>query len=442
MTSRVSHLRAARGSCRGATLGDVLFVELATASRVVASTSKRSEKVSILAAVIRRATPDELAPVVAFATGSALQGRIGVGWATIADVRPAPAAVPTLAVLDVHRAVDDLAGIGGGGSVARRRQIVHTLLAGATEPEQHLVRAILGGELRQGALDGVMAARSPRRPACRVVEVQRGCDARRRRSPTAPSWRSPRAPPARCDRARPRRIRSSRCSPRPATTWPRRSPPRAGVGRVEARRRPHPGAPRRRRGAARSRATSTTSPTGCAGSSTSSRSCPAATSCSTARRSASPTTAPHAGSRTRWATSVPRRPAAARVAATASARSSSTCCTSAVVRCSTSRCRCDARSWPRPCRRRAGCRRSSTADADEAERVPRPARSAAGHEGVMVKALDRAVRRRPPRRRVAQGEAGAHARSRRARRRVGPRPAPGLAVEPAPRRPRCRTASS
>ena len=174
MTCRVSHLRAARGTCRAATLGHVLFVEIATASRVVASTSKRSEKVSILAAVLSRAAPDEIAPVVAFATGSALQGRIGVGWATIADVRPAPAITPSLGVLDVHRALDELAVTAGGGSVARRRQIVHDLLARATESEQHLVRGILGGELRQGALDGVMSGAIAQAAGVSVVEVQRG----------------------------------------------------------------------------------------------------------------------------------------------------------------------------------------------------------------------------------------------------------------------------
>ena len=174
MTCRVSHLRAARDTCRVATLGHVLFVEIATASRVVASTSKRSEKISILAAVLSRAAPDELAPAVAFATGSALQGRIGVGWATIADVRPAPAVAPSLGVLDVHRSLDELAGTVGGGSVSRRRQIVHDVLAAATEAEQHLLRGILGGELRQGALDGVMAAAIAQAAGVSVAEVQRG----------------------------------------------------------------------------------------------------------------------------------------------------------------------------------------------------------------------------------------------------------------------------
>ena len=100
----------------------MLFEELALASRAVAATSKRTEKIAALAHVLRRAAPNEIEAAVAFATGNTLQGRIGVGWATIYDVRPDPASQPTLTIDDVHRAIDSLAAVGGGGSVARRRQ--------------------------------------------------------------------------------------------------------------------------------------------------------------------------------------------------------------------------------------------------------------------------------------------------------------------------------
>ncbi len=152
----------------------MLFAELATASQVVASTSKRSEKVAILAAVLRRVAPGEIAPVIAFAMGASPAGRIGVGWATLADVRPEPAARPSLDVADVERAIGELASVSGDGSVARRRLILDRLLAAATEPEQHLIRGILGGEHRQGALDGVMTAAVANAADVSVAEVQRG----------------------------------------------------------------------------------------------------------------------------------------------------------------------------------------------------------------------------------------------------------------------------
>jgi DNA ligase-1 len=152
----------------------VLFEELALASRTVAATSKRTEKIAALADVLRRAAPNEIEAAVAFATGNALQGRIGVGWATIYDVRPDPAPDPTMTVDDVHRTIDSLAAVGGGGSVARRRELLRDLLARATEPEQQMIRAILGGELRQGALDGVMAAAVAKAADVPLAEVQRG----------------------------------------------------------------------------------------------------------------------------------------------------------------------------------------------------------------------------------------------------------------------------
>ena len=151
----------------------MLFVELAQASRVVAATSKRGEKIATLADVLRHAAPDEIAPAVAFATGATLQGRIGVGWATLSDVRPEPAGQPTLTVADVHAAIDELAAIEGQGSTARRRQVLHDLLSRATEPEQQLIRSILGGELRQGALDGVMAAAVAKSAGVSLAEIQR-----------------------------------------------------------------------------------------------------------------------------------------------------------------------------------------------------------------------------------------------------------------------------
>jgi len=153
--------------------GVVLFVDLALTSRRVAETSRRSEKVALLAAVLTNAPPDEIVATVAFGVGETPLGRIGVGWATIADVRPDPAAEPTLTVADVDRAIVEMAAIGGSGSVAQRRHVLERLLERATEVEQALIRSILGGELRQGALDGVMAAAVAEAAGVAVDEVRR-----------------------------------------------------------------------------------------------------------------------------------------------------------------------------------------------------------------------------------------------------------------------------
>ncbi len=152
----------------------MLFSELAEASARVAATSKRSEKVAAFAAVFARLAPGEVVAAVAFSTGDTPIGRIGVGWATLRDVRPAPASEPALTIGDIERAVVELAGITGAGSVARRREVLHGLLARATEVEQDMLAAIIGGELRQGALEGVVAAAVAQAAGVKVGQVQRG----------------------------------------------------------------------------------------------------------------------------------------------------------------------------------------------------------------------------------------------------------------------------
>jgi DNA ligase-1 len=140
----------------------VRFAELVDASTAVAATPARNAKIAALAELLRRADDAEVAPVVSWLSGELTQRQIGVGWAllrhrpeAIADATPA-AAGAALAVADVEAAFDAIGALSGPGSVAARRAAVHDLLARATEDEQAFLVRLLGGELRQGALAGVM----------------------------------------------------------------------------------------------------------------------------------------------------------------------------------------------------------------------------------------------------------------------------------------------
>lgn len=148
-------------------------MDLAVTSRTVAATSKRSEKVAALAHVLGALAPEEIESAAAFLVGTTLHGRTGVGWSTLYDVRPDPARDPSLTVLDVDRAIAAIATVSGSGSVARRRELLHDLLVRATEPEQEMIRAILGGELRQGALEGVLVNAVAAAAGVPVAHVQR-----------------------------------------------------------------------------------------------------------------------------------------------------------------------------------------------------------------------------------------------------------------------------
>ena len=151
----------------------MLFVDVATTSRVVSSTSSRTAKRDALAGLLGRLDADEVEPAVGFLTGEIRQGRIGVGWATLAGLnRDRPAAQrgqqrdqqtpgqhaepPTLTVTAVDHALTQLAATTGPGSVAARQALLVDLFGRATEVETSFIITLLGGELRQGALGGVM----------------------------------------------------------------------------------------------------------------------------------------------------------------------------------------------------------------------------------------------------------------------------------------------
>ncbi|MGH3910103.1 MAG: ATP-dependent DNA ligase [Pseudonocardiaceae bacterium] len=127
------------------------------ASEALTATRSRKAKTQVLAALLgTTADPAELGLIVGFLTGEPRQGRFGIGWSTLAalDVPDAPA--PELTVAQVDQALDEIASTTGTGSAARRRALLGALFARATPDEQRFLVALLTGELRQGALEGVM----------------------------------------------------------------------------------------------------------------------------------------------------------------------------------------------------------------------------------------------------------------------------------------------
>ncbi len=133
-----------------------LFADLAATAGTVAATRSRTAKLTALAELLARLEPDEVEPAVALLSGTVRQGRIGVGWATIAAVEHAPAAEPSLTIAAVDGALTTLAGVGGAGSAAKRGRLLGELLAVATAEEGDLLRRVLVGEVRLGALEGIV----------------------------------------------------------------------------------------------------------------------------------------------------------------------------------------------------------------------------------------------------------------------------------------------
>ncbi|HEY3715714.1 MAG TPA: ATP-dependent DNA ligase [Jatrophihabitantaceae bacterium] len=143
----------------------MLLDDVAAASAEIAQTSARGAKVARLAALLRQLGPDEAAVAASWLSGELPQRQIGVGWAALRDIGP-PAAAATLTIGGVDAAFSEIKGLAGPGSQASRRDLLAALFGAATAREQEFLRRLLGGDLRQGALVGVMAD-----AVARAVEV-------------------------------------------------------------------------------------------------------------------------------------------------------------------------------------------------------------------------------------------------------------------------------
>jgi DNA ligase 1 len=131
------------------------LAELVATSRALASTRSRKAKIEALADVLRRAGPDEVETATAYLSGILRQRRTGLGRGGLADL-PAPAEEPTLEVAEVHDGFEQVSAVTGAGSKQARADLVENLFGRATADEQDYLRGLVTGDLRQGALDGLM----------------------------------------------------------------------------------------------------------------------------------------------------------------------------------------------------------------------------------------------------------------------------------------------
>jgi len=149
----------------------MLLHDVVIAGMDVAGTRSRLSKTAVLAALLARADDAELPVVVAWLSGDTGHGRLGVGWRSLVDRDRAPRDVATLAVSAVDAALGGIAGVSGAGSQAHRGELIDALLGQATAAEQRFLMLLMLGELRQGALEGVMVeaiANSAEVPAAAV----------------------------------------------------------------------------------------------------------------------------------------------------------------------------------------------------------------------------------------------------------------------------------
>jgi len=137
----------------------------------VGATSKRLEKIALIAALLEQLQPEEAEIAVSYLSGSTRQGRIGIGYSLLRDMTVSSASEARLELVDVDRVLESFKTLQGAGSAGRKGELLRGLFASATAEEQRFLVRLLSGELRQGAVEGIMleaVARASRVPLERV----------------------------------------------------------------------------------------------------------------------------------------------------------------------------------------------------------------------------------------------------------------------------------
>ncbi|NCT89432.1 ATP-dependent DNA ligase [Cellulomonas sp. APG4] len=133
----------------------MLLADVAATSGALAATRSRLAKRALLVELLRRAEPGDLPVLASYLGGTLRQRRTGLGWRSLADL-PEPAAQPSLTLDEVDAAFERMSTLEGPGSSRARAREAGELFARATTDEQHLLRGLVSGELRQGSLDALL----------------------------------------------------------------------------------------------------------------------------------------------------------------------------------------------------------------------------------------------------------------------------------------------
>ena len=134
----------------------MLLQSLVSCSTQVARTSGRLAKIKLLADLLRQATPEEMELAIAYLSGTTRQAKVGVGWATLQAAKGSGVRSSELGIQDVDHVLERISKTSGKGSATEKKKLLRDLFARATAEEQDFLFRLITGELRQGALEGIM----------------------------------------------------------------------------------------------------------------------------------------------------------------------------------------------------------------------------------------------------------------------------------------------
>jgi DNA ligase-1 len=134
----------------------MLLADVVAAADAVAATAARNGKIALLAGLLKRVPADDVPATVGFLAGEPRQGRVGIGWASAWRSEADAASQPSLTISDLDGFFDEIQATIGKGSAKARSELIAGLLGRATEPETDFIRRLFVGEMRHGALEGVV----------------------------------------------------------------------------------------------------------------------------------------------------------------------------------------------------------------------------------------------------------------------------------------------
>lgn len=151
----------------------MLLADVVATSDVVAATPSRTAKTVALAELLAGLAAGEIEPTVGFLVGAPRQRRLNVGGATLYATTGPPAATSTLTIGDVDSCFEELAAQSGPGSAGRRQELLRSLFERSTDGEIDFLRRLMIGEIRHGALQGVLADAVARAAGVPLASVRR-----------------------------------------------------------------------------------------------------------------------------------------------------------------------------------------------------------------------------------------------------------------------------
>jgi DNA ligase-1 len=162
-----------------------LLADVVGTSAQVAANPSRLAKIGALADCMRRLEPDEIAIAIPFLSGETRQGKLALGYAQLKQAQRASTDAPRLTLREIDSVFEELKAIKGKGSAGRRQAILQALFERTTAAEQDFLLRLIVGELRQGALEGVMVEAVAAAAGIPAADVRRAANFAGRIAPVA-----------------------------------------------------------------------------------------------------------------------------------------------------------------------------------------------------------------------------------------------------------------